>query len=87
MGARPGASYCEFMPGRLIAIDKQPGVRPVGFGETWRRLFAKIVLKFIQPESTLACQYDKMCSVLKVVIDGTVHETQAIWEKNSTTED
>ena len=65
MGARPGASYCEFMPGRLIAIDKQPGVRPVGFGETWRRLFAKIVLKVTVPESTMACQDAQLCARLK----------------------
>ena len=65
MGARPGASYREFMPGRLIDIDKQPGVRPFGVGETWRHLFAKIVLKVTVPESTMACQDDHLCARLK----------------------
>ena len=57
-GNLPWAAYCAFMSVRLIAIDKQPGVRPVGVGETWRRLFAKIILKVVGPEATMACQDD-----------------------------
>ena len=30
----PWASYCAFMTGYLIALDKQPDVHPVGIGET-----------------------------------------------------
>ena len=32
----PCTAYCPFMSGRLIALDKQPGIHPVGVGETWR---------------------------------------------------
>ena len=39
------AAYRAFMSGRLSGIDKQYGVCLVGVGETWRRLFAKCVLK------------------------------------------
>ena len=35
----PWAAYCVFMSFRMIVLDKQPGIRPVGVGETWRRLF------------------------------------------------
>jgi hypothetical protein len=42
--APPWAAYQAIMAGRLIGIDKCPGVRPVGAGETWRRLFAKTIL-------------------------------------------
>ena len=59
----------------------------VGVGETWWRLFVKIVLKVTGPESIMACQDDHLCSVLKAGIDGTVHGFQAIWDKNLTTED
>ena len=35
-------TYFAFMSGRLIALDKHPGVCLVGVGETWRWFFAKI---------------------------------------------
>ena len=31
------------MPGRLIGLDKCHWVRPVGVGETWRRMLDKCV--------------------------------------------
>ena len=40
-GRPPWAAYRALLSGRLIALDKQPGIRPVGVGETWRRLMAK----------------------------------------------
>ena len=39
-GRPMGAAYRALMSGRLIALDKQPGIRPVGVGETWRRMMA-----------------------------------------------
>ena len=44
-GSPPWAAYRAFVSGRLITLDKQPGIQPVGVGEMWQRLFAKIVLK------------------------------------------
>ena len=40
-GRIPWAAYRTLMSSRLIALDKQPGIRPVGVGETWRRLMEK----------------------------------------------
>ena len=37
----PWAAYRALMSGRIIVQDKQPGIRPVGMGETWHRLMAK----------------------------------------------
>ena len=83
----PWAAYRAFMSGRLIALDKQPGVHPVGIGETWRRLFANIVLTVTGPEATIACQDDQLCAGLKARIDGAVQGVQAIQDKKLTTED
>ena len=77
----PWAAYRTFMPGWLIALDKQPDVRPVGVGEKWRRIFANIVLKVTGPESTMACQYEHLSPGLKAGIDGAIHGVQALWEK------
>ena len=71
----------------LITLDKQPGIRPAGAGETWRQFFSRIVLKVTQPKATSMCQDDQIQAVLKAVIDGAVHWVQDIWGTKSTTED
>ena len=70
----PRAAYHALMSGRLIALEKQPGVRPVGVGETWRRLFDKCVLRVTGPEATSVCQDDQLCAGLKAVIDGAAED-------------
>ena len=71
------------MSGWLITLDKQPDVRPVGIGETWRRLFSKIVLKVTVLEATMTCQYGQLCAGLKAGINGAIHRVQALWDKTS----
>ena len=34
----------------LIALNKHPGVRPIGIGDTARRIIAKAVLSITQPD-------------------------------------
>jgi hypothetical protein len=58
---------------RLIAWDKQPGVRPVGIGELLRCLLAKIILHAVGPEATTACDNLNLCAGLKAGIEGAVH--------------
>ena len=41
----PWAAYRALMPCSLVALDKRPGVRPVGIGETLRRALAKLVMR------------------------------------------
>ena len=45
-GSPPWAFYRASMFSRLIALYKQPGVRPVGAGECSGVFFVKIVLNF-----------------------------------------
>lgn len=37
-------SLSSFLSCRLIALDKNPGVRPIGIGDTARRIIAKAIL-------------------------------------------
>ena len=41
---RPWAAYRALRAGRLVGLDKMPGVPPVGIGETLERLGVKYVL-------------------------------------------
>ena len=76
----PWAAYRAFMSGRLVALDKCPGVRPIGIGETWRRAFAKALLKVAGPEATQACGIDQLCSGLQAGVEGAVHAMQHVWD-------
>ena len=75
------------MSGRLIALDKQPGVRPVGVGETWWHVFSKIVLKVTVLEATMAFRDDQLCAGLVAEINCTIHGVQGLWDESSTTKD
>ena len=74
------------MSGRLILLDKKLGVRPVGVGETWCRLFSKCVIKATVPKATHTCKYDHTCAGLKAVIDGALNGIEYIWDAKSTKE-
>ena len=41
-GSPPWVAYSAFMSCRLIVLDKQPGVRPFGVGETGRRILTRL---------------------------------------------
>ena len=55
-GRPPWAAYRALMSGRLIALDKHPGIRPIGVGEIWRRLMAKCLLRVTGTEAKAACK-------------------------------
>ena len=67
-GRPPWAAYRALMSGRMIALDKQPGIRPVGVGETWRRLMAKCLLKVAGPEAKSACSTTQLVGGLEAGI-------------------
>ena len=47
---------------RLIALDKSPGVRPVGIGETFWRLISKAVLQVAREDIQAAVGCLQLCA-------------------------
>ena len=58
---------------RLVALDKQPGVRPVGIGEIFRRAIAKCALKVCGEDAKAACGSANLCAGLEAGIEGALH--------------
>ena len=70
------------MSGRLIALDKQPGIRQVGVGETWRRLMAKCLLQVAGPEAKAACVTTQIAGGLEAGIEGAIHAMRVLFEEH-----
>ena len=71
------------MSGRLIGLEKYPGFRPVGVGETWRRMLEKCVLVVTGEEAKEACGTEQLYSGLYAGIEGGIHAVQLLWNKHA----
>ena len=81
------AAYLALMSGRLIALEKSPGIRPVGIGETWRRLLAKCLLRVSGQESKAACGTEQLADRVEAGIEGEIHAARRQWAQHSQEED
>ena len=75
-GQPPWAAYCAMMSGRLIALDKSPGIKPVGIGETWRRLLAKCLLWVSGQEAKAACGTEQLAGGVEAGIEGAINSVR-----------
>ena len=78
---RPWAAIRALMSNRLIALDKNPGVRPIGIGQIWRRLMAKTVVSMAGHVATEVCGTDQLCVGLKSGIEGGIHAATQLWKE------
>jgi hypothetical protein len=78
----PWPAYHAPMGKRLVALDKEPGVRPVAIGEIWQRCIAKGNLKSSGAEAKRACGSVQLCVGLEAVIEGALHAVRLRAETN-----
>ena len=77
----PWPAIRAFASGRLMALDKMPGIRPIGIGELWRRLFCKLCMLASGEEATEACGNTNLCGGLEAGIEGGIHAAKRIWDE------
>ena len=78
-GCPPWAVYRALMSGCLISLDKCPGVRPLGVGETWRQMLEKCLLVVPGAEANDACGTEQLFGGLEAGIEGGIHAVRLLW--------
>ena len=69
----PWSKVRALVSGRLIALDKSPGVRPIGIGECLRRIICKSVAEFTKIDLEETCLTDQLACGLKAGVEGAIH--------------
>ena len=69
---------------RLIPLNKNPGVRPIGVGEVLRRIVGKCIAWTLQDEIQLAAGPLQVSSGLKSGAEAAIHAMRNIFEADST---
>ena len=57
----------------LVALNKRPGVHPVGLGEMLRRALDKLVMRAAGDQAKTACGNLQLCAGLEDSIEGATH--------------
>ena len=78
------AFLSAFTACRLIALDKQPGVRPIGIGEVARRIISKAILSVVGQAVQEAVGCIQLCAGQDCGIEAGIHAMQQAFELDDT---
>ena len=51
-----------FVSSRLVPLDKNPGLRPIGVGEVFRKIAGKVVMSIVKDDVIKAVGNLQLCS-------------------------
>ena len=66
---------------RLITLNKNPGVRPIGVGEVLRRIIGKFIIKRIENDLRFLGDNTQLCLGQKCGIEHAIHSLRSQYEK------
>jgi hypothetical protein len=65
---------------RGVALDKEPGTRPLHIGEAYMRLLGKDLLTTARDEAKERCGSVQLCAGLEAGIEGGIHTVREVWK-------
>jgi hypothetical protein len=80
----PSSHLQAFVAGRLIPLDKDPGVRPIGIGQVLRRIASSATMTLLKPELVAATAPLQTCAGLSGGIEASIHAMRRIYEDEET---
>ena len=75
-------ALAPLMSCRLIALDKNPRVRPIGIGEVVRRIIAKAILSIVSGDVQYAAGSLQLCAGQKAGAEAAVHAMNKAFNKS-----
>ena len=69
-----------FLANRGVALDKNPGTRPLGIGEMPRRICAKAVLVITRPDIKEASANANLCGGQEAAVQAIFHAVTELFE-------
>ncbi len=72
-----------FLAARLVPLDKQPGVRPIGVGEVLRRISGKLVMAVVKEDVIESGSTVQMCSGQKGGSEAAIHAMRSVFENEA----
>ena len=73
-----------FVACRLVALDKCPGVRPIGIGETARRLVGRAIARVLSDDIQAAAGPLQLCAGHQSGCESAVHAMRQVFESSET---
>ena len=73
-----------FLASRLIPLDKNPGVRPIGVGEVLRRIIGKIVMKVVKKDVITSTGSLQLCAGQDAGCEAAIHSSYDLFHQDET---
>ena len=77
-------AFKAFVACRLIPLNKNPGLRPIGVDEVLRRIAGKVVMKVVKEDIKKATGCLQLCPGQEAGCEAAIHAMHKIFESNET---
>ena len=77
-------SCLPFLSFRMIGLDKNPGIRPVGIGETFRRIVTVALIQNFRGETQNATVPIQTCGGARSGVEAAVHTMSGLFDDSTT---